>query len=67
MKASRTRPERLWHRPFRRSDRRCAAPEGQATRPPALTGGPYRTVRPHPPAVRAAGPAPEAPSRLSLP
>ncbi|MEU1286416.1 GNAT family N-acetyltransferase [Kitasatospora sp. NPDC005856] len=67
MKASRTRPERLWHRPFRRSDRRCAAPEGQATRLPALTGGPYRTVRPHPPAPRAAGRTPEAPSRLSLP
>ncbi|MGW7442156.1 GNAT family N-acetyltransferase [Kitasatospora sp. NPDC054795] len=66
MKASRTRPERLWHRPFRRSDRRCAAPEGQATRPPALTGGPYRTVRPHPPATRAAR-TPDAPSRLSLP
>ncbi|MFJ6770577.1 GNAT family N-acetyltransferase [Kitasatospora sp. NPDC091257] len=66
MKASRTRPERLWHRPFRRSDRRCAAPEGQATRLPALTGGPYRTVRPHPPATRAVR-TPEAPSRLSLP
>ncbi|MEV7186981.1 GNAT family N-acetyltransferase [Kitasatospora sp. NPDC093102] len=67
MKASRTRPERLWHRPFRRSGRRCAAPEGQATRLPALTGGPYRTVRPHPSATRTAGQAPEAPSRLSLP
>ncbi|MFG2907121.1 GNAT family N-acetyltransferase [Kitasatospora sp. NPDC048286] len=67
MKASRTRPERLWHRPFRRSDRRCAAPQGQATRLPALTGGPYRTGRPQPPAERAAGQAPEAPSRLSLP
>ncbi|MFF4383801.1 GNAT family N-acetyltransferase [Kitasatospora sp. NPDC001547] len=71
MTASRTRPERLWHRPFRRSDRRCAAPEGQATRLPALTGGPYRTVRPqpqpHPPAARPAGRAPEAPSRLSGP
>ncbi|MGW1172905.1 GNAT family N-acetyltransferase [Kitasatospora sp. NPDC002543] len=67
MKASRTRPERLWHRPFRRSDRRCAAPEGQATRLPALTGGPHRTARPHPPANGAAGRAPDAPSRLSLP
>lgn len=67
MKAFRTRPEQLWHRTFRRSDRRCAAPEGQATRLPALTGGPYRTVRPHPSASRAAGPAPQGPSRLSLP
>ncbi|WP_051837022.1 GNAT family N-acetyltransferase [Streptomyces sp. NRRL WC-3742] len=77
MTASRTRLERLWHRPFRRSDRRCAAPDGQATRLPALTGGPYRLARPHPaPAsspTRAASPAPsQAPgptrlSRLSLP
>ncbi|MFI2609191.1 GNAT family N-acetyltransferase [Kitasatospora sp. NPDC018619] len=67
MTASRTRPERLWHRPFRRSDRRCAAPEGQATRLPALTGGPYRNARPHPPAARGADRAPEAASRLSLP
>ncbi|RKT12103.1 acetyltransferase (GNAT) family protein [Streptomyces sp. 1114.5] len=67
MTASRTRPERLWHRPFRRSDRRCAAPDGQATRLPALTGGPHRTARPHLPSLRPAGPAPQAPSRLSLP
>ncbi|MET8541355.1 GNAT family N-acetyltransferase [Kitasatospora sp. NPDC004799] len=67
MTASRTRPERLWHRPFRRSDRRCAAPEGRGARLPALTDGPYRTVRPHPPAARPAGQAPEAPSRLSPP
>ncbi|MER7756282.1 GNAT family N-acetyltransferase [Kitasatospora sp. NPDC097643] len=77
MTAPRTRPERLWHRPFRRSDRRCAAPEGQATRLPALTGGPYRIARPHPatvrpqaPAVRPPAPAApvvDVPSRLSLP
>ncbi|MBV2155817.1 GNAT family N-acetyltransferase [Kitasatospora sp. SUK 42] len=73
MTASRTRPERLWHRPFRRSDRRCAAPDGQATRLPALTDGPYRLARPHPaptvPATPAdpAGPAAGAVSRLSLP
>ncbi|WP_030239696.1 GNAT family N-acetyltransferase [Streptomyces sp. NRRL S-350] len=70
MTASRTRPERLWHRPFRRSDRRCAAPDGQATRLLALTG-PVRVARSHPPSPslpeRPAGPAPEAPSRLSLP
>ncbi|MFE4518395.1 GNAT family N-acetyltransferase [Kitasatospora sp. NPDC056783] len=67
MKASRTRPERLWHRPFRRSDRRCAAAEGQSVRPDGAGGGPSRTVRPHPPAGRAAGPGPEGTSRLSLP
>ncbi|GAB7187382.1 GNAT family N-acetyltransferase [Kitasatospora sp. Ki12] len=70
MTASRTRTERLWHRPFRRSDRRCAAPEGQATRLPALTDGPFRVARPHPhPHARHGGPrtAAEAVSRLSLP
>ncbi|MBO1416300.1 GNAT family N-acetyltransferase [Streptomyces sp. FH025] len=75
MTASRTRPERLWHRPFRRSDRRCAAPDGQATRLPALTDGPYRLARPHPSAVRPAPAGPIGPdahaagavSRLSLP
>ncbi|MFI6157221.1 GNAT family N-acetyltransferase [Kitasatospora sp. NPDC051170] len=76
MTASRTRLERLWHRPFRRSDRRCAAPDGQATRLPALTGGPYRLARPHP--APSPSPAPSqtpsqtpspapGPSRLSLP
>lgn len=64
MTASRTRLERLWHRPFRRSDRRCAAPEGQATRLPALTGGPYRLARPHAPQGASQAPGP---SRLSLP
>ncbi|MFI9366015.1 GNAT family N-acetyltransferase [Kitasatospora sp. NPDC053057] len=64
MTASRTRLERLWHRPFRRSARRCAVPEGQGTRLPGLAGGPYRQARPHPaPAARAW----EAVSRLSLP
>ncbi|MFJ2187318.1 GNAT family N-acetyltransferase [Kitasatospora sp. NPDC087861] len=69
MTASRTRPERLWHRPFRRSDRRCAAPDGQATRLPALTGGPVRSARPHPPVDRsraAAEPGREVPSLLSV-
>ncbi|MFD8702414.1 GNAT family N-acetyltransferase [Kitasatospora sp. NPDC059648] len=64
MTASRTRLERLWHRPFRRSDRRCAMPEAQGTRLPGLAGDPYRPARPHPaPTVRAG----EAASRLSLP
>ncbi|MFH9350749.1 GNAT family N-acetyltransferase [Kitasatospora sp. NPDC017646] len=56
MTASRTRLERLWHRPFRRSDprSRCAVPERPVP----------RQARPHPaPAVRGA----EAVSRLSLP
>ncbi|MFJ2863107.1 GNAT family N-acetyltransferase [Kitasatospora sp. NPDC087314] len=69
MTASRTRPERLWHRPFRRSDRRCAAPDGQATRLPALTGGPFRSARPYPPVDRpraAAEPGREVPSPLSV-
>ncbi|MFJ8624794.1 GNAT family N-acetyltransferase [Kitasatospora sp. NPDC093550] len=83
MTASHTRPERLWHRPFRRSDRRCVVPEGHAG-PPALTEGPSRVARPHPhhaphpqdarhaphgphAAHAPAGRAPEAPSRLSLP
>ncbi|MEV7926619.1 MULTISPECIES: GNAT family N-acetyltransferase [unclassified Kitasatospora] len=69
MTASRTRPERLWHRPFRRSERRCAAPEGQAARLPALTGGPLRSARPHPPVDRpraVTDPDREAPSRLTL-
>ncbi|MFF2141588.1 GNAT family N-acetyltransferase [Kitasatospora sp. NPDC058190] len=60
MTASRTGSERLWHRPFRRSDRRCAAPDGQAARLPALTGGPYRQARPHPAPTR-----PDAQARLS--
>ncbi|MFE6053036.1 GNAT family N-acetyltransferase [Kitasatospora sp. NPDC056446] len=71
MTAPRTRPERLWHRPFRGSDRRCAAPEGQASRPPALTDGPHRAARTHPhpqhPQQGPGGPAPEGPARLSLP
>ncbi|MFE4972270.1 GNAT family N-acetyltransferase [Kitasatospora sp. NPDC056651] len=73
MKASRTRPERLWHRPFRRSDRRCAAPEVPSVRPDGTGGGtgtgggPSRIVRPHPPTGRASGPGPEDTSRLSLP
>ncbi|MFJ9774933.1 GNAT family N-acetyltransferase [Kitasatospora sp. NPDC101157] len=64
MTASRTHLERLWHRPFRRSHRRCAAPESQGARLPGPAGGPYRPARPHPaPAARAG----EAASRLSLP
>ncbi|MFF0413821.1 GNAT family N-acetyltransferase [Kitasatospora sp. NPDC004745] len=79
MTASRTRPERIWPRPFRRSDRRCAAPDGRAARLPALTGGPFRVAHSHPsteqPAPRhpspalprpAADQAVEAPSRLVL-
>ncbi|MFD8753532.1 GNAT family N-acetyltransferase [Kitasatospora sp. NPDC059577] len=68
MTAPRTRPERLWHRPFRRSDRRCVVPEGQTVRLPVLTDGPSRVARPHPrPEPGRHHPAPEAPSRLSLP
>ncbi|MFJ9694356.1 GNAT family N-acetyltransferase [Kitasatospora sp. NPDC101183] len=69
MTASRTRLERLWHRPFRRSDRRCAAPEGQATRLPALTGGPYRLARPHqaPARTESRPPLLSPPSDPSLP
>ncbi|MEV7596956.1 GNAT family N-acetyltransferase [Kitasatospora sp. NPDC089797] len=63
MTASRTRLERLWHRPFHRSKHRCALPEGQTARPPAHTGVPHR--RPRPP--HGAGPAEEAVSRLPLP
>ncbi|MEU4117149.1 GNAT family N-acetyltransferase [Kitasatospora sp. NPDC028055] len=47
MTAPRTRLERLWHRPFRRSNRRCAAPEAQSNRPPAHPGGPHRPPRGH--------------------
>ncbi|MEU9045059.1 MULTISPECIES: GNAT family N-acetyltransferase [unclassified Kitasatospora] len=81
MTASRTRPERLWHRPFRRSDPRCAASESLAARLPALTDGPSRVARPHPhpnphphhpnpqphPQHGPADRVPDAPSRLSLP
>ncbi|WP_369182321.1 GNAT family N-acetyltransferase [Streptomyces sp. Y1] len=68
MTASRTRLERFWHRPFRRSDRRCASPEGRAARLPALTGGPFRLARPHPPVDRHPAPAPAAlPPLRSLP
>lgn len=63
MTASRTRLERLWHRPFRRSKHRCAPPDGQAARLPAPTGGPHRQPRSHPvPAARS-----QEVSRLSLP
>ncbi|MFJ8474489.1 GNAT family N-acetyltransferase [Kitasatospora sp. NPDC094011] len=64
MTASRTRLERLWHRPFRRSDRRCAAPEAQTGHPAAA----HRRTRPHPaprPTPHLAAPGPV--SRLSLP
>ncbi|MGW2377722.1 MULTISPECIES: GNAT family N-acetyltransferase [Kitasatospora] len=70
MTASRTRLEFLWHRPFRKSNRRCAAPDGQAARLPALTGGPHRQARPHPATARAgetAARAGETVSGLSLP
>ncbi|MFD7447744.1 GNAT family N-acetyltransferase [Kitasatospora sp. NPDC059827] len=63
MTAPRTRLERLWHRPFRRSNRRCAAPDAQSTRPPAHPGGPHRPTRGH---AAPAAPAAEV-SRLSLP
>ncbi|MFD9690117.1 GNAT family N-acetyltransferase [Kitasatospora sp. NPDC059146] len=63
MTAPRTRPERFWHRPFRRSNRRCAAPDAQSTRPPAHPGGPHRPTRGH---AAPAAPAAEV-SRLSLP
>ncbi|MFE5581895.1 GNAT family N-acetyltransferase [Kitasatospora sp. NPDC056531] len=69
MTASRTGSERLWHRPFRRSDprTRCAAPDGQAARPPALTGGPHRQARPHPAPARPDAQTAEEVARLSLP
>ncbi|MET9178561.1 GNAT family N-acetyltransferase [Kitasatospora aureofaciens] len=64
MTASRTRLERLWHRPFHRSKHRCAVPDAQDTRLPGLAASPARPTRPHPaPAARAW----EAVSRLSLP
>ncbi|MER6301306.1 GNAT family N-acetyltransferase [Kitasatospora sp. NPDC001539] len=64
MTASRTRPERLWHRPFRRC---VAAPAGQTARPPAPGGGQHRPARSHPAPSRPDTRGAEAVSRLSLP
>ncbi|KJS51548.1 hypothetical protein VM98_36575, partial [Streptomyces rubellomurinus subsp. indigoferus] len=46
----------------------CASPEGRAARLPALTGGPFRLARPHPPVDRHPAPAPAPlPPLRSLP
>ncbi|MFJ2580468.1 N-acetyltransferase family protein [Kitasatospora aureofaciens] len=72
MTASHTRPERLWNRSFRRSDRRCAVPDGQAGRVAAVAAGPFGVGRVHPAAARpraeaTAEAAPEVPLRMALP
>ncbi|MQS15485.1 GNAT family N-acetyltransferase [Streptomyces kaniharaensis] len=73
MTASHTHPRRLWNPSFRRSDRRCAVPDGQAARQPALTGGPFRVGRAHPAPLRPQAPPepreplPDVAVRMSLP
>ncbi|WP_443077727.1 GNAT family N-acetyltransferase [Streptomyces sp. SP17BM10] len=66
MTASHTRPERLWNRSFRRSDRRCAVPDGPVAKLPALVGGPFRVARAHPATGRAHAVEEALPVRLPV-